>query len=42
VIEAGDTSPDVTGESYDGQRLLLGRPVRRTVLFFYPKASTPG
>jgi peroxiredoxin len=42
VIEAGDTSPDLYGESYDGQRVALGKPVRRTVLFFYPKADTPG
>ncbi len=42
VIEAGDVSPDVIGESYDGRLMPLGKPSKRTVLFFYPKAGTPG
>ena len=42
MIEAGDTSPDLCGESYDGRQIALGKPSRPTVLFFYPKADTPG
>lgn len=42
MLKAGDKAPEVTGVSYDGRRLNLGSPERRTVLFFYPKADTGG
>ena len=34
--------PAITGTSYDGTTYDIGAPGKRTVLFFYPKASTPG
>jgi thioredoxin-dependent peroxiredoxin len=43
VIEAGERFPTFDLEAHDGQRVtsasLLGRPY---LLFFYPKADTPG
>jgi peroxiredoxin len=42
VIHAGDKAPSVNGRAYDGASIDLGAPGRRTVLYFYPKASTPG
>jgi peroxiredoxin len=42
VIKPGDKAPLVTGTSYDGRAFDLGVPGKRTVLFFYPKANTPG
>jgi peroxiredoxin Q/BCP len=43
VIEAGDRAPDFELPDQDGRELSLkdfrGKPV---VLYFYPKASTPG
>jgi peroxiredoxin len=42
VLKAGDKAPAATGESYDGRTFDLGVPGRRTALFFYPKANTPG
>jgi hypothetical protein len=42
VLKVGDTSPEVTGTSYDGATFALGAPGRRTVLWFYPKANTGG
>jgi len=42
VLKEGDTSPQVTGTSYDGASFDLGAPGRRTVLWFYPKANTGG
>jgi len=42
VLKEGDKSPQVTGVSYDGASFDLGAPVRRTVLWFYPKANTGG
>jgi len=42
VLKEGDKAPAVTGASCDGATFELGAPGRRTVLFFYPKASTGG
>ncbi len=43
MLESGDTAPAFDLESTTGGRValgdLLGKPV---VLFFFPKASTPG
>jgi peroxiredoxin Q/BCP len=43
VIEPGDSAPDFELPDQDGRTLRLqdfrGKPV---VLYFYPKASTPG
>jgi peroxiredoxin len=42
MLKVGDKAPAARGESYDGRRFDFGAPGRRTVLFFYPKANTPG
>jgi peroxiredoxin len=42
MLSEGDKAPAVTGVAYDGTVVDLGAPGRRTVLFFYPKASTGG
>ena len=42
MIKPGDKAPRATGTSYDGRAFDLGVPGKRTVLFFYPKANTPG
>jgi peroxiredoxin len=42
VLKAGDMAPAITGTAYDGATYDLGAPGKRTVLFFYPKANTPG
>ena len=42
VLEEGDRAPAVTGASYDGRTFDLGAPGVRTVLYFYPEASTSG
>lgn len=42
MLKQGDKTPAVTGTSYDGTTFDLGAPRRRTVLFFYPRASTGG
>jgi peroxiredoxin len=42
VIEVGDKAPSVRGVAYDGTAIDLGVPGKPTVLYFYPKASTPG
>ena len=43
MLAAGETAPDFTGAAADGSTFALsslkGRPV---VLYFYPKANTPG
>jgi peroxiredoxin Q/BCP len=43
MIEAGQAAPDFTLQADDGSNVTLsglrGRPV---ILFFYPKADTPG
>ena len=42
MLKQGDKAPAAHGIAYDGRTFDLGAPGRRTVLFFYPKASTPG
>jgi len=42
MLKAGDKAPAAVGTSYDGRTFDLGAPGKRTVLFFYPKANTPG
>jgi peroxiredoxin len=42
VLKAGEKAPAATGTAYDGRKFDLGAPAKRTVLFFYPKANTPG
>jgi len=42
MLKAGDKTPATTGVSYDSATFDLGAPGKRTVLFFYPKANTPG
>ena len=42
MLKEGDTSPAVTGVSFDGSSFDLGAPGKRTVLFFYPRANTGG
>ncbi len=43
MLNAGDLAPDFTATAHDGATVRLadlrGRPV---VLWFYPKADTPG
>lgn len=42
VIRAGEKAPSVRGVAHDGTVIDLGTPGKPTVLYFYPKASTPG
>jgi hypothetical protein len=42
VIEEGGKAPAVVARAYDGRTFDIGNPGRRTVLYFYPKASTSG
>ena len=42
MLQVGDKAPAVIGTSYDGRQFDLGAPGRRTVVWFYPKASTGG
>jgi peroxiredoxin Q/BCP len=43
MIEAGQSAPDFTLENQDGERVSLADYAGRTVvLYFYPKADTPG
>jgi peroxiredoxin len=42
VLKEGDKAPAVSGTSFDGRAFDLGAPGKRTVLWFYPKANTPG
>jgi len=43
VIAAGERAPDFTLPDQDGEELTLSSlRGRRVVLYFYPKASTPG
>ena len=43
MLDTGDTAPDFTLANQDGEEVSLaslrGKPV---VLYFYPKADTPG
>jgi peroxiredoxin len=42
MIKPGDKAPQATGTAYDGRVFDLGVPSKRSALFFYPKANTPG
>ena len=42
VTGAGEKAPSVRGTTFDGRTIDLGAPGKPTVLYFYPKASTPG
>lgn len=43
ALEAGDKAPDFTAEDQDGNKISLKDfKGKKLVLFFYPKASTPG
>ena len=42
MLGEGDKAPRLTGTSYDGRTVNIGAPGVKTVLYFYPKASTPG
>ncbi len=42
VIGVGDKAPSIGGTTFDGRVIDLGAPGKPTVLYFYPKASTPG
>ena len=42
MLKEGDKAPALTGTSYDGRTVDIGAPGARTVLYFYPKASTSG
>ncbi len=43
ALEAGDKAPDFTAEDQDGNTISLkDYKGKKLVLFFYPKASTPG
>lgn len=43
TLKAGDKAPDFSGKDQDGnQRSLKDYKGKKLVVFFYPKASTPG
>ena len=43
TLKAGDKAPDFTVEDQDGNEVKLSDfKGKKLVLFFYPKASTPG
>jgi len=43
TLKVGDKAPDFTSKDQDGNTVSLGDyKGRKLVLFFYPKASTPG
>ena len=43
MIKPGDVPPDFTLQADDGEPLRLSSQVgKRVVLYFYPKADTPG
>ncbi|MDT0677227.1 thioredoxin-dependent thiol peroxidase [Autumnicola musiva] len=43
TLEAGDKAPEFSAEDQDGNKLNLSDfKGKKLVLFFYPKASTPG
>ena len=42
MLKAGEKAPTTAGTAYDGQKFDFGAPGKRTVVFFYPKANTPG
>jgi peroxiredoxin Q/BCP len=43
MLNVGDTAPDFTARAHTGEDVRLGDLRGRTVvLWFYPKADTPG
>ncbi|HEX6115925.1 MAG TPA: thioredoxin-dependent thiol peroxidase [Solirubrobacterales bacterium] len=43
MVEAGDKAPDFTLENQDGEEVTLSAlRGKRVVLYFYPRADTPG
>ena len=43
MLEIGDTAPDFTVQTHEGQSLTLSAlRGRKVLLWFYPKADTPG
>ena len=43
MVEPGDTAPDFSLENQEGEEVTLsGLRGKRVVLYFYPRASTPG
>lgn len=43
MLKPGDRAPDFTLEDHLGRRVSLADSAgKRTILWFYPKASTPG
>ena len=43
MLNEGDTAPDFTLAGQDGEPITLsGLRGKKVVLFFYPKADTPG
>jgi thioredoxin-dependent peroxiredoxin len=43
MLKVGDALPDLTLEAHDGRPVrLLDRNGRKLLLWYYPKADTPG
>jgi peroxiredoxin Q/BCP len=43
LLKQGDAAPDFTAKAHDGQAVTLsGLRGKNVVLWFYPKADTPG
>jgi peroxiredoxin Q/BCP len=43
MLKVGDEAPDFSVSDHDGQQVSLrGLRGRKVVLWFYPKADTPG
>jgi peroxiredoxin Q/BCP len=43
MLQPGDPAPDFTATTHDGRRVTLGDfRGRKVLLWFYPKADTPG
>ena len=43
MLKVGDTAPDFTAPTHDGASLTLSElRGRKVLLWFYPKADTPG
>jgi peroxiredoxin Q/BCP len=43
MLQPGDTAPDFTVQTHEGKPLSLGQlRGKKVLLWFYPKADTPG